>query len=281
MVKRDYGAALRESIRENGILPFIGVYDVFSASIAGQHFDNIFLGGLSVTASKYGLPDIGMITWTDMLDLVQRVRAVLPNHHIIVDIDDGYADQVVAGHAVKCLEQAGASAVVLEDQKRPRQCGHLDGKQVLSSDEYVEKLKHVIDACNSMLVIARTDVAEHEAVERLTRYAKAGADMVLADGIVNKNLYSELGKVVSVPLVCNQLFGGKTAPITLDEMQALGVSVALYSTPCLASAQSAIDSSMRALKSSAGLSDARTNGNVDLSQINTLLDFNLKAGTKE
>ena len=140
-----YGSKLKAGIEQTEILPFIGVYDTFSASIAAQHFDNIFISGFSFAASYYGLPDIGFIAWPDIVDFTRRVRSILPEHNIIVDMDDGYSDIEVACHAAWNLEQAGASAIVLEDQQRPRRCGHLPGKQILPVDDYVKKLERVLE----------------------------------------------------------------------------------------------------------------------------------------
>src|SRR3990167_8196533 len=86
------GNRLRESIASTKILPFIGVYDVFSATVAARHFDSLFVSGFGFAASHYGLPDIGFITWTDIVAFVQRIRTVLPMHNLLVDIDDGYCD---------------------------------------------------------------------------------------------------------------------------------------------------------------------------------------------
>ncbi len=115
-----YGDRLRQVIREGEVLPFIGGYDVFSASIAAKHYDALFVSGFSFAASHYGLPDIGFISWSDIVAFVQRVRTILPGHHLLVDVDDGYGDPEVACHVVSLLESIGASAVVMEDQKRPR-----------------------------------------------------------------------------------------------------------------------------------------------------------------
>src|SRR5688572_8799640 len=86
------GNRMRTAVQEGEITPFIGVYDVFSAGLAGRHFNALFLSGFGFAASFYGLPDIGFITWSDMVSYVQRIRTVLPNHHLLIDIDDGYTD---------------------------------------------------------------------------------------------------------------------------------------------------------------------------------------------
>ncbi len=107
------GLQIRQSIAAGGMAPFIGVYDAFSASVAAQHFPGLFVSGFGFAASHYGLPDIGFIAWPDMLAFVQRLRAILPAHQLLVDIDDGYCDAEIACHVVASLESMGAFGVVL------------------------------------------------------------------------------------------------------------------------------------------------------------------------
>ncbi len=115
-----FGHNLRQELIHKDIIPFIGVYDAFSATISAKYFDGIFISGYSFAASFYGIPDISLISWSDIVALVQRIRTILPNQHIVVDIDDGYADVEVACHVVSLLESIGASGIILEDQKRPK-----------------------------------------------------------------------------------------------------------------------------------------------------------------
>jgi 2-methylisocitrate lyase-like PEP mutase family enzyme len=242
-----------EDLQQTDVIPFIGVYDVFSASLAGQYFDGIFISGFGFAASHYGLPDIGFISWSDIVDFVRRVRAILPTHHILVDIDDGYADVEVACHVVSLLESARASAVILEDQKRPRRCGHVDGKQIMDLDEYLIKLGQVLDTRREMLVVARTDASDPKDIRRrVLAFAEAGADAILVDGLKNLKLIRELADEVDKPFMFNQIAGGKSPPCTLDELRNAGVSLVNYSTPCLFAAQAVIDETMRSLKENDG-----------------------------
>ena len=96
---------LGQELMQQDILSFIGVYDVFSASIAAKYYDGVFISGFGFAASYYGLPDIGFIAWSDILAFVQRVRTVIPQHHLLVDIDDGYADPEVACHVVSSIDK--------------------------------------------------------------------------------------------------------------------------------------------------------------------------------
>ena len=270
------GIRLRQAMATGEAIPLIGVYDTFSASIAGRHFQGIFVSGFSFAASHYGMPDIGFITWTDMLAFVQRLRAVLPHHHIVVDIDDGYCDTEVACHVVRQLAQIGASAVVLEDQQRPRQCGHLDGKQIMELDDYLDKLSKVLACRGDMLVVARTDATdEAEALRRAEAFAQAGADAILMEAVKNLSVLTEVKRRVKCPLVFNQIAGGKSPPATLTELRASGVSLVNYSTPCLFAAQAAIDASMQALLAADGRLPAAAPGLVDVAGCNQLLHQNL------
>ncbi len=267
------GRRLRDHIARGRILPFIGIYDVFSAAMAARHYDALFVSGFGFGASHYGLPDIGFIAWSDIVAFVQRVRTVLPDHHILVDIDDGYCDPEVACHVVSLLEAAGASGVVLEDQKRPRQCGHFDGKQIMELDEYTAKLRRVLATRRDMVVIARTDAADPDEVVRRTQaFADAGADAVLADGLKDLTVVSEIRRHVRVPVAFNQIAGGKSPPCTLAQLTALGVSLVIYSTPCLFAAQAAMDDALAALKADDGLLPA---GGVGVPECTRVLSENL------
>jgi 2-methylisocitrate lyase-like PEP mutase family enzyme len=277
MEKYDHpGARLRNAISGGEIIPFIGIYDSFSAGIAGRHFQGLFVSGFSFAASYYGLPDVGFIAWTDMLAFVQRLRAILPDHHILVDIDDGYCDTEVACHVVRQLSQIGASAVVLEDQKRPRRCGHLDGKQLMDLDGYLDKLHKVLACSGEMLVVARTDATdEAEAVRRAEAFAVVGADAVLVEAVGTLSLLSEVKRRVGLPLVFNQIAGGKSPPATLSELKTAGVSLVNYSTPCLFAAQSSIESAMQELLASDGLLPKSGAKHVGVAECNKMLHENL------
>ncbi len=247
------GNRMRAAIAEGEIKPFIGVYDVFSAGLAGKHYDALFLSGFGFAASYYGLPDIGFITWTDIVSYMQRIRTVLPQHHLLVDIDDGYTDPEVACHVVSVLEAAGASGVVLEDQKRPRRCGHFDGKQIMELDEYLAKLKQVLATRRDLFVIARTDSSDIADIEeRVLAFVDAGADAVLVDGLTSLDTVRQLSAKAGKPFCFNQIAGGKSPVCTLTELDEAGVKVVIYSTPCLFSAQAAINDALVALRKADG-----------------------------
>jgi 2-methylisocitrate lyase-like PEP mutase family enzyme len=261
---------------ERDVVAFIGVFDVFSATLAARYYDSLFVSGFSFAASFYGLPDIGFIAWSDLVSFVQRLRPMLPQHHLLVDIDDGFGDPEVACHVVSLLESAGASGVVLEDQRRPRRCGHFEGKQLLDIDEYIVKLKAVLKTRRDMVVVARTDASDIADIHRrVAAMVDAGADAVLVDAIKDLNLLRSLADEFGLPVAFNQIAGGKSPQADIPTLSRAGASLIIYSTPCLFAAQNAIDAAMKTLQHSNGLITAAGTG-VDVKSCTAILQQNLQ-----
>jgi 2-methylisocitrate lyase-like PEP mutase family enzyme len=208
-------------VHNEGTTPLIGIFDMYSASLAAQHYGGMFVSGFGFAASYYGLPDIGFIAWPDMVSFVQRLRLAFPQQHLLVDIDDRYVDQEVACHVVENLERIGASGVIREDQQRPRRCGHVSGKQILPVEQYLEKLNMVLQTRTELLVVARTDATVRSVVG---------------------------GK----PLLFNQIAGGLSPRLSLTELEELGINVAIYSTPCLFAAHTAMAHALVELRANDG-----------------------------
>jgi len=258
-------------LKDNEFLPLIGVYDVFSALIATRHFDGVFISGYSFAASSYGLPDIGFVNWKDIVDMSIRVRHVLPDAPILVDVDDGFGDEIVAANTVSLLEKSNLSAVMLEDQKRPRRCGHFDGKLLLPIEEYLVKLKAVLEKRKEIFVIARSDATDpEEGIDRALAYAEAGADGVMIEGIGDLKIAERLVSQVSCPVMVNQLHGGKTPNWSFDELKDAGVQIAIYSTPCLYAAQYGIEKYLSEMSQTGFLPKENT---VEISDCTELLNI--------
>jgi len=253
------GQLFRQRLLTGKILPLIGVYDIFSALVSSKYFDGTFVSGFSVAASYYGLPDVGFVNWRDQIDTATRVRHALPNQYLLVDIDDGFGDQVVAANTVRSLEQNGISAVMMEDQKRPRKCGHFDGKEILPSEEYLIKLQAVLDVRNDLFVIARTDAVDiNQGFNRAITYAHAGADGVMIEGVRDLESIKKLRSEIECPIMVNQLQGGKTPNWTLDELQSAGANIVIYSTPALFSAQHGMEQFLSAMKNNGTMNNVGT-----------------------
>jgi 2-methylisocitrate lyase-like PEP mutase family enzyme len=248
------GLRLRQEIRAGvSIAPFIGIFDTFSATIAAKHSPNLFYSGFGFAASHYGLPDIGYVAWSDIVQGAWRVRQVLPDHKLLVDIDDGYVDVEVACHVVQQLEMMGVAMVMLEDQARPRRCGHLDGKVILPLDQYIEKLERVLAHRTHLCVLARTDSSGDEVFRRIEAMSKTDADVLLIDGVRSLDTLREVRKITDKPILFNQIAGGKSPRVTLSELRRAGAALALYSTPCLFAAQAAMDRSLSRILADDGL----------------------------
>ncbi|PHQ52797.1 carboxyvinyl-carboxyphosphonate phosphorylmutase [Streptomyces cinnamoneus] len=268
---------LRAAVAAEGTTPLIGVFDMFSASVSAQHYDGMFISGFGFAASHYGLPDIGFIAWPDIVAFVQRLRLAFPEQHLLVDIDDGYVDPETACHTVQHLEAIGASGVILEDQKRPRRCGHVNGKQILPLEEYLEKLNLVLAARRDLVVVARTDATEEsEILRRAKALAATDADVVLVDGVRSVEWIRKVRDVIGdKPLLFNQIAGGKSPRLSLPELSDLGVDVAIYSTPCLFAAQTAMDTALRRLKEDDGRLPEVTPSGVGVAECLALLEKNI------
>ena len=246
---------MRKRLSEDKILPLIGVYDVFSACLTTDYFDGIFCSGYSFAASYFGLPDNGHMTWSDLVSYVLRMRSILPDKHILVDIDDGFGDEQIATDVITKLEIAGASAVMMEDQRRPKKCGHLGGKEIVPLEEFILKLEKVILSRKDMFVLARTDATElNEGIKRIKAFVQTGVDAVMVEGLNDRDSIDKVCNAVPGTTVCvNLIYGGKTPPITMSQLQEHGVKMVLYSTPCLFAAQLAITKILNQLKEDDGL----------------------------
>ncbi len=276
-MEKSAGTKFRAQIEESDISAFIGVYDVFSASLAARHYDGVFLSGFSFAASYYGLPDIGFIAWPDMVSFAQRIRTVLPETHILVDIDDGYADTEVACHVTALLESVGVSGIIIEDQLRPRRCGHFDGKQLMDLKDFLNKLQLVLQTRRNLFVVARTDSSDlDDACTRAHAFADAGADAILIDGLKDLGVLRRLRSELTRPLMFNQIAGGKSPPVSLTELKSAGVSLVNYSTPCLFSAQVAIERTLMTLKEHDGNLSALEGDHGTVASCTEVLSGNLK-----
>jgi 2-methylisocitrate lyase-like PEP mutase family enzyme len=274
----DYGSRFKDEINNSGITPIIGVYDALSATLANKYFNSVFCSGYGFSASRYGLPDEGFIAWKDMVSYVQNMRTILPESNIIVDIDDGYGDDKIANLVTSSLENVGASAVVLEDQRRPKRCGHLPGKDIINRGEYIKRLNGVLKVKNDLYVIARTDASElKEGISRIQDYAAAGADAVMVEGLDSFDSIKMVRDSIpgDVSMVVNLIAGGKMGVVHLDELKEAGVNIVIYSTPCLFAAHAAVDNAIKKLKESNGILTVDKFG-VSLSESNRVLTSNLK-----
>jgi 2-methylisocitrate lyase-like PEP mutase family enzyme len=270
------GAFLRHEIQSgHPVSPFVGIYDAFSATIAARHSPNLFYSGFGFAASHYGLPDIGYIAWTDIVQAAWRIRQILPDHKLLVDIDDGYVDTAVACHVTQQLEMMGAAMIMLEDQARPRRCGHYDGKVILPLEQYMEKLSRVLACRQHICVLARTDASGDEIYRRVAAFSQTDADALLVDGVRSIETLRAVRKITTKPILFNQIAGGKSPRASLSELREAGAALALYSTPCLFAAQTAMDDALTEIFARDGvLPDTSQGRAVGVQQCTSILQTN-------
>jgi 2-methylisocitrate lyase-like PEP mutase family enzyme len=226
--------SLRDRLAQKEILVALGASDPLSAIIAQQSgIEALYQGGYAVSAHWRGLPDIGITGLADMATSLQRMRAVcdLP---ILVDADTGFGAEPGARHTVRELETAGASAIQLEDQLFPKRCGHMEGKQVISRDEMVLKIRAAVAERRDpeTLIIARTDALQvvdiDEAIDRCNAYLEAGADMTFVDAPPTKADVKRIAREVGGLKLHNMSETGRTEVMTAQEIQDAGYDVVIY-----------------------------------------------------
>jgi 2,3-dimethylmalate lyase len=227
------GRRLRELLARPGIITSLGIHDVFTARVAEDAgLELLFLGGFGVAASQLGLPDVGLLTLTEMADAVRRTAGRV-NVPVVADGDTGHGDLHNVVRTVRDFESAGAAGVLLEDQVGPKRCGHFQGKQVIPADEMVLKLRAAFDARRDpdFVVIARTDAVAVEgidaALDRANRYAAAGADVCFVEAPESREQLERIPRVVGRPLLANMLTGGATPILTVEELGRLGYKIAV------------------------------------------------------
>jgi methylisocitrate lyase len=211
-----------------------GVYDAIGAKIAQKvGFEAMFQTGYGTSATLFGMPDYGFIGATETTENARRIcRAVTVP--VIVDSDTGYGNALSVWKLVNELQSAGAAGIFLEDQRWPKRCGHMAGKEVIEKEEYAEKLQAAVDAKKSkdFIIVARTDARAtrglDEAIERAKYYKKIGADAVFVEAPKSVDEMRRIGKEIKAPLVANMIEGGATPVLSAKELHKMGFKIILY-----------------------------------------------------
>ena len=225
---------LSSMIKSKKPLVIPGVYDAIGAKIAENvGFDAMFQTGYGTSATLFGMPDYGFIGATETVDNARRISNAI-SIPLIVDSDTGYGNALSVWKLVKELEAAGAAGIFLEDQKWPKRCGHMQGKDVISQEEYTEKLGAAIDARENkdFIIVARTDSRATEgldkAIERGLENKKTGADAVFIEAPKSLDEMKRIGKEIKAPLVANMIEGGATPINSAETLSKIGFNIILY-----------------------------------------------------
>lgn len=239
------GRRLRELLAGETIL-VPGAYNALVGRVLEDAgFPAIYAGGYAAAAATFALPDIGIVTGSEMAEHVSRIARSV-SVPVIADADTGYGELVNVARTVRELERAGVAAIQLEDQVFPKRCGHMEGKRVIARDEMVRKLRVALEARSDpeTVIVARTDAIAvtglDDALDRLRAYGEAGADVLFPDAPRSVDELRAIAAAVDLPLVANMSEHGKTPLLSVDEIAGLGYAIALYpSSTLFAAAQSA------------------------------------------
>jgi 2-methylisocitrate lyase-like PEP mutase family enzyme len=236
--KASPGKRLRALIEAPEILVLPGVFDGFSTRLVSKlGYVAAFISGSGVSESRLGQPDVGLMGLEDNV-AAARAMAACSELLLLADGDTGYGNAINVFHTVRAFERAGVAGLMLEDQLWPKRCGHLKGKEVISAEEMVQKIRAAAEARADpdFVIKSRTDVlATHgvpEAIRRLNLYAEAGADLLFADAAMSIDDIGTIAKNVHKPLSVNMGFGirqrSTTPLLSAKQLQDLGVSVVIY-----------------------------------------------------
>jgi len=274
MPKRNLGDALRAG--EFVAAP--GMHDMIAAVVANKiGFDFIYASGFWLTASAYGLPDAGIATYTQMVDRVATLTRTV-NASVIADADTGYGGLLNVHHTVRGYEEAGVTAIQIEDQEFPKKCGHTPFKRVVPMIDMVEKIKVACAARRdpNMFVIARTDARQPEgyeaAVKRGLAYGEAGADVVFLEALESEDEMRDACKRIRKPMMANMADGGKTPIRSKDELKAIGYAMAIYPSITGLAAAAAVENALRVFKAE-GTSNSPNLPLFDFKEFQSLIGF--------
>lgn len=233
-----------------------GAFNALSAKVIEDlGFEAIYVTGAGVTNMWFGMPDQGFMGLAEIADHTARIRDAveLP---LLVDADTGFGNALNVYHTVRTLERAGADCIQLEDQVAPKRCGHFSGKEVISTEEAVSKIKAAVDARrdSDLMIMARTDAAAthgfEAAVERAQRFAEAGADILFVEAVTEAEQVRSLPQRLATPQLMNMVIGGKTPIFNADDLAQLGYGIVLYANAALQGALMGMQQALTVLRDS-------------------------------
>ena len=255
-------AALRHRLAARKLLVAPGVHDLVSLRLADTFgFEALYMTGFGTVASHLGLPDAGLATYSDMVGRVKQM-ASMASAPLIADADTGYGGLLNVRHTVRGYEEAGASAIQLEDQEFPKKCGHTPGRRVIPTQDMVKKIRVAVEARRSQdfLVIARTDARTSlgldEALRRAEAYAEAGADILFVESPESVEEMRLIGERFDLPLLANMVEKGRTPVLSRAELESIGYRLAIFPVTALLAAVKAMAGAYGHIKHSGSSKDA-------------------------
>ena len=222
-----------KKLRSGKLLRFPGAYNPLVAKLIEQiGYDGIYVSG-GVMANDLGFPDIGLTTLNDVANRSHQI-ARATNLPTIIDIDTGFGEAMNVSRTIQTIETLGISGCHIEDQTNPKRCGHLDNKELVSTQDMVKKIKAATDARvdKNFLIIARTDANAVEGldktIDRCKAYVDAGADMIFPEAMKDENEFETMRKELSCYLLANMTEFGKSKLLTKEELENLGYNLVIY-----------------------------------------------------
>jgi carboxyvinyl-carboxyphosphonate phosphorylmutase len=231
---------LRELLAGPDLIVAPGAYDALSARLIAQAgFPAVYMTGFGTAASVLGQPDVGLLTMSEMVSRAAAIAAVIASVAgdlpLIADADTGYGNPINVRRTIHEYERAGVAGLHIEDQVWPKKCGHMEGKQVIPMDEMVQKVRAAVEARQDpdFVIIARTDAnAVHgleDAIRRGKAYHEAGADVIFIEAPRSMTELRSIAQAFpGVPLLFNWAESGKTPPLPLEEIRALGFKLVIF-----------------------------------------------------
>ena len=254
-MKLNNAEELRKLLTRKNFIPIPACFDALSAKLIEQEgFDVTFMSGFAASVSRIGEPDLGMMTFTEVLDQVSNIcdATTIP---VIGDGDTGYGNAINIHRTVKSFAKVGCAGILIEDQLSPKRCGHTPGKEVVSREEAFDRIRAAVDAREErdIVIMARTD-ANHthgikEAIERAQKFSDLGAEILFVEAPKTEDEMKLICKEINGYNIANIVEGGVTPNLSLKKLEDIGYKLAVYPLTTLSSSMKAIIGSLRNLKS--------------------------------
>lgn len=227
-------ARLRRAIADGPLVIAPGAYDCITARLVDRAgFPALYVTGSGVSLSALGAPDVGLVSFHEVLDRVKRIADCV-SIPVIADADTGYGGPLNVMRTVRELEHAGVAAIQIEDQEWPKRCGHEPGRRLVSIEEMVGRLRSAVDARRDekTMIVARTDARSDAgldvAIERAQAFREAGADVIFVESPQSRDEMQRVAASIECPLLANMVEGGRTPILPAPELEAMGYRLAIY-----------------------------------------------------
>ena len=267
---------LRALLATGDLITMPCCFDALSAKLIEQEgFGLTFMSGFSAAASRIGEPDLGLMSYGEVLDQVRNITDAV-SIPVIGDGDTGYGNAMNVKRTVTGFAKAGCAAVMIEDQLAPKRCGHTKGKEVVGRDEAFDRIKAAVDAREAgadILILARTDARHQhglsEAIDRAAKFAELGADILFVEAPKTVAEMRELCAALPGPKMANIVEGGETPDLTPDELSDIGYQIAAYPLSLMAAAMKAMVETLQLMKAG----KPRTDMLMDWGQLRNRIGF--------